>query len=315
METLAAASSASVADDVDRVITDEDWLADTLPTWGTDDEITNRWVFRVNHGEDADEEDEAGLEIIVVDQASIGAHGDGKTVELDLRGVVVDEDDVGGAEAIVQSLAARLMAQFGDPRRTWRGSVQLGLGVFGHLGAVYLVGSRFLRAYGNVGLVSSSTSGTAVAFNGGRVIEETLDYWGEGADFVFQHYGINAAGWAASAQVAAVVDPTTIQVDQNAYTPSVHPITGEDFRDVDGFFTGQDTLGFPPANRDAAAALSVASTDRAANRITFTGAHGLGVGDIVTPASYDLAVNRLYAYLSDAAGTLGATGDPAKEIS
>jgi len=316
MEALGAQDSATISSDgVDRVISDGDWLVEPIPSWGTDDEITNKWTFRINHSRAVDSDDEESHPVVVNDWSSINQWGDGESEELDLRGIVTDPANPGGPKAAVQSLAARLMRQFGDPRRTWVGAVPTGQAVLGHLGAVFLVGSRFLRSFGTVGISAVNEDGTAVAFNGGRVIEETIDYWGEGATYRMHHYGVNGAGWAASGEAATEPTGSSITIGANDFTPPEHPVTGETFRDINGFFAGQAVLLFPPADRDAAIALTVLSTD-GISRIDFTGAHGGGVvGHILTPATYDLTVNRLYAFLADANGTLGASADPAKEIS
>ena len=310
METLSTISTADPTADISRSIADGDWLVDPVPESGTDDEIVNKWVFNLSHpAEDNDEP----LPVIQYDQASITAHGDGEEVELNLLGIVADPAAPGGAEAAVQDILSRLMVQFGDERRTWRGRIATGDAIFGHLGSVYLVASRFLRAYGAVGLSAIGEDGTAVSFNAGRVMEWTIDYWGEGAEVLMYHYGVNGAGWAASAEVTAVVDPTTVRIDFSDFTPATHPVTGEPFRDIHGFFATQQVRGFNPADRDAAVALTVMSTD-GVSHITFTGAHGLVAGDIIIPGSYDQVVNRLYAHMADAAATLGASADAAKDM-
>jgi hypothetical protein len=313
MESVVAIVEPVLEDNIDRAITDGDWLVNPIPSWGSDDRIVNKYIYKTNWTKEVDPE--AELTIEVYDKASIAEVGEAEELSLDLRGVLVDRSNPAEGELVTQGLTHRLITQFGTPRRTWSGSVNSGLGVYSYLGAVYIVGSRFLRGYGSVGLDGIGETGTRSTFTAGRVIEEVRNYWEEGTSLVLVHYGLNGTGWNASARVSAIFNATTLTFEANDFTTTEHPLTGEAWKDVDGFFVGQNVVLFPEADRDTSVALVVASIDRTNNRITFTGAHGgPAVGSILTPASYDQTVIRLFAHLADANERLGAANDPAQEI-
>lgn len=125
-----------------------------------------------------------------------------------------------------------------------------------------------------------------------------LSLWQEGCDLVIESHPESGVGWNASARVATVVNGTTITVADNVFSDEENA-QGEDQTDVGGFAVG-DTVRCEPAYDHGGAEVReiVAITG---TEIEFDGAHGLAVGDSVTPTTYAdaSASHRDYAFLSD----------------
>lgn len=276
---------------------DNDDLA-LRPTWATDERIVNRFVFNLDWDLARDEHRRT---VQVNDTASQNAYRETEAEEYDLRGLrLLDGAGAGGdANQLLRPVYGRFKALLGHPRRTWEVRVGNGPGLFAELGAVYTITSDFLRGYGD-------TIGVTAA--AGRVTRVDLGTKTEPTTILLTHYGANATGWNASAKVKTVVSTTVVEVEQNEYSATTDPATGAEQRDVDGFAAGEAVLGGSPADSDAAASLTISTVTRSTNRITFTGAHGLSVGDVIWPPAYGSAsdAHKALAYLAGTDGLIVA---------
>ena len=270
----------------------------TAPKWATDERIVNRFIFLLDWDIDAGE---PRVTVKVNDTASQNAYRETEEAEYDLRGLRLPSGAGLGAsaDALLRPVYGRLRALMAHPRRTWDVRVANGPGLFAELGAVYTITSDHLRAYGDTIGVTAAAA---------RVVKVDLGLKSEPTTLTLVHYGASATGYNASAKVKTVVSATVVEVEANEYSDTIAPGTGEDQRDIDGFAAGESVLAGDPADSDGAATLTIGSVARSTNRITFTGAHGLSVGDVIWPPPYGSAstAQKALAYLADAGGTIGA---------
>ena len=274
------------------------WTAEPQ-SWGTDDDIRN--VFRFNLDFNAEGEPQTSIE--VRDRRSIRDNsGEAAEIDFDFLGMSLPDRNELSLPCAFRNLYQRFIFYLSRPKRTWRGRVYAGKALLAGLGGVYTISSDFLKGYG---------IGVGVSGRTARLRKFSADYWNSTADLEFVHYGTNATGWNYAANVATVPSIDTITIAANAYSDAEHPYTGDAQLDIDGFAAGDTILGVPAGHEDGAAALTVLSVTSASNRIVFTGAHGLAVGDDLWPELYDTAVtlHKTMAYIADAGGTLGAAGD------
>ncbi len=278
-----------IATEVAARIDEGDWSRAKHPKWGRDDDIVNQVVVQTGFDRNPDKPgDFADDPTEINDRASTAAHDERKPTRIDDYSGLTYAD----AEVDLAAMAQRIFRLFGAPRRTFKGQVGTYKGIPLGVGAVAQVSSPHLRAYKLPKGVYNVTS---------RVLEQTLDLWREGCELVMVHFGASGGGWAPSARVAQVVDPTTVIVDANAYSDPLHPTTGLLQEDLDDYAVGQAVSCEPYYDIDAAIERQIVELDRGARRVKFDGAHALAVGDSIIPAWRPNApqAHRLYAYLGD----------------
>jgi hypothetical protein len=268
-------------------LTRDDFISEPSIESITDDEIVNRIVYQ------APGRDSVRVEFRDVD--SIGRNGERKTQTEELIGFTPSGDTIGQATSTMQPIALARFALVGTPRRILRGTIRLGLGVLIDCGDVVTL-----------------THSDAVGYTGARglssapavVVSRRLNFEDATAQVELAYHGANLSGFAPSLVVSSVVSATVVEVTANAHTEAADPVDGEAQEDLSYWTAGDvalmvsDPLG---AGWPTGYERTVDSVDLALNRIEFTAAHGLSVGDYIRPASYASASSshQAYAYLSD----------------
>ena len=289
---------------VRQTIAAGDWLADPPPSWGTRDASVNQIAFKYDWN---DTEKKFLGEVTVNNERAIMAYSqERQSMDLEIYGAEASPESLGQNTADLYSalrpMFTRIFRLASDPVRVWRGSVGFDLGHLLEVGAMVQVSSPHFKSYDDSYGV---TDGLALV----QSVRQSLT--GEGVDVELIHYGLDAAGWNASAEVTSVVDATTLEFDANTYTRG-RDAAGELTTDL-ALFAEKDRVQYiPPGDEDNPTTLIIDSIDTATNRITFTAAHGVAsaVGHI-EPTTYDTAPTRhqIRAYLADSSGTLGASSD------
>jgi hypothetical protein len=292
---LAQMTRASVVESV-ATLAVGDWTVDPEVT-GTDDKVTNSWTLKVR--------DSAGVDRLTrwSDRDSARAHGEVRGAELDLREVHLPlADEAASAAAALRSVFGQLRASMAWPRRTAGGAVDQSALL--HLDAcdVVTVSADELVGYdgaeGVAGIPLRLADIEHDVEQGTSQIEGVLD-------------GLAGTGWAPSLYVEAVIGPTIVRVAANRYTDTEGP-TGAARADLDFWTTGPATLCPAAGWTGATGTITVINTGT--RQVTFAAAHGLLAGDSIDPVVYDsaAAMQRLYAFLADAALGLGAGPAAAK---
>lgn len=278
------------------------WAAGRVPRWGTEDRIINRLVVRAALGDVSDERDRSEIDWTVTRTF------ESLTSQRLFEEVAAEEIDLYAARAVdadspaLVGFGAGVLASYEQPRRLWAGSVGTYLGIRAHLGATVQVSSPHLRGYDG----QPADEDLAV------VTARTLALWDEGVDVEMTHFGRLAAGWNAAMRVATVVDEVTVTVEANRYSNPLTPTPdGSPWRDLTAFAEGETVRCLPRLDVDAGGNRVISAIDPTESKVTFTAAHGLAVGDIITPPAYASAsaAHKTHAYLADDAGTLGGAGD------
>ena len=287
---------------VQQTIAAGDWIVDPPPSWGVHEASVNQ--LAINYAYDPVEAKFLG-QVVVNNERAIQAYSQERlSMDLDLYGATAEGLGQNSADlySAVRPLFTRIFRLASDPIRTWRGSVGFGQGHLLEVGTMAQVSSPQLKGYEDSYGV---TDGLALV----RSVRQSLT--GEGVEVELLHYGLQARGWNASAEVVAVVSATVLEFASLTYTRGRTP-AGEATEDL-ALFEATDVIDYiPPGDEDNPTTLTIQSVDLALNRVTFTAAHGVAsaVGHI-EPTAYDSAPSRhqLRAYLADATGTLGAASD------
>ena len=281
---------------VAAVIGAVDWAADPRPRTGTNDEIINEVTIRAQYENAApvgeDPEFEWAIERTHESRTSQRLFEQTSPSEIDLYAAV--EADPFGDD--IEQSARNVLRLYEQPRREWEGTVGAWLGAVAHLGSTVQVTSRHLRDY----------AGEAVTEEYGVVVARTVDLWGEsGCKLTIEHTGVRALGWAPAMRVASVPDPAQLVVEAHAYSAPDGP------EDLDVVLVGDFVMVVPACNQDAWQARTVTAINRATRTVTVNAAHGLIARDVVCPAVWGSAADhyRVFAYMADAGGTLGAGND------
>lgn len=288
-------------------ILEADWLADRIPTYGVDDRVFGRFVFKINHDDSGDPQQD----VVVIDNRAIRTHGEAETYELDIRGLRLDDPSGLAPVLALRPLYSRLSRILSDERRVWRGSISSAQAVLMQLGAVYSITSRELRGYSDFLGVAGATA---------RLKSLSFNFTTEGADVEFVFYDQNATGWNAAMEVIGISDATTVIVAANGFSGVNNPSSGSTQNDVDFFAVGDIVRVVPTANHDAFVTLTIDSIFPSGPNyeVEFSGAHGLTAPlyGTVEPTVYASAsdLHKQLAYLADTTPSLGA-GDPAQEFS
>lgn len=291
-------------DRIAAIIGQGDWAAGTTPSFGTDDKLINRLTVRahVTDQRDADAtepEYDWSYEKTHQSKTSQRLFEEVASDDIDLYAALnIDRDD-----PALEGFGALVMRAYEQPRRVWRGRVGTYLGLRAHLGGTVQVTSRHLRNY----------YGDSVIEELGTVVERQIDLWAEGVTLRMAHAGATANGWNAGMKVATVVDAVTVTVEANAYSDPSYPTEdGSPYEDLTPFEVAMSVRCVPVVDQDAAVLRVITAIDREDRKITFSVAHGMAVGDIITPPSYTQDGNeifRVYAYLAGSDGTLGELVD------
>lgn len=265
-----------------------DWAADPIPTWDTDDRIINAVSIRADYRRPRgqfDEDPEFQVDITVESKTSQRAYGEkvGEDIE-----VLVATGIRGSVEEV--SVSGRSITAFYDsPRRIWKGRISTAQALALPLGSTVRVSSPHLLGY----------NGPAEE-DLGVVVERSIDLAEEGAEITILHFGVRTGGWNNAFAVAAVVDATTVEVEELVYSDEVNISAGLPSNDLAGFFVGDAVICQPYADEGAAILNAIAVIDRDLLRVTFFEEHGLAAGDIVIPGEWDQASahHKRFAYLA-----------------
>ena len=289
---------------VRQTIAAGDWLADPPPSWGTRDASVNQIVFKYGYD---DAEKEFTGEVTVNNERAIMAYSqERQSMDLELYGAEASPESLGQNTADLYSalrpMFTRIFRLASDPVRVWRGSVGFDLGHLLEVGAMVKVSSPHFKSYDDAYGV---TDGLALV----QSVRQSLT--GEGVDVELLHYGLDASGWNASAEVTAVISSKILEFAPFTFTRG-RDAAGELTTDLALFSAGDQVQYIPPGDEDNSTTLTISSVDLNNNQIMFSPAHGVvsAVGHI-EPTTYDTAPTRhqIRAYLADSSGTLGASSD------
>jgi hypothetical protein len=237
-----------------------------------------------------------------IDQRSAATHGEGQTLELDLRGLVIPPGP-SPVITLLQPVIARIAAQYGSPRRVWDLEVSSRLALSLWPGADVLVSSRYLH-----GAAPRPGVSAAVA----RVTSLDVPLIGAVARLRLEWSGERATLINYAARVTATPAADVLRVSRDYYTDGADPATGAALVDVSWLAVGDVVYAHALGADDAGVLLTVAAVTPAGASydVQTTAPHGLAAPAVLEPTTYDTAgaAPRVLAYLCDAAGTLGAAG-------
>ena len=223
------------------------------------------------------------------------AGGDaGEALKLELKGLVVRGATDGAALAL--ALASDLRARYGRPRLTHQITTYHG-------------------AHAGLGLGKVVRLALPEAQAVGRVVKTSIDHDRQRATLGVVVYGVNGAGWHKALKVSAVISPTVVEVEANAFTRDRHPITGQPQADLDYWAVNDPCACVKRGQWAARVQTSISAINSGTRRVTFAANHLLAVGDTIRPRAYDdsTAEQKGFLYVADADDTLGAAGDRAKD--
>ena len=288
--------------DAVMTITDADILADGQCASTVDGRVVRSYRIESDH----DGAGEPQRVTTYVDSDAVDATGGdaGEQLTLDLRNLRLEG---GGADAAVTLLPVlqHLRRRAGVPRARYElavsvdqaGAMEVSIGDTVTLTCAYAV-----AVDGTIGLTAEPC----------RVLGLERDWLGGRLRLTLGASGLRPSGWAPSLRVLTIVSAVAVTVDTDAYTGAVDPRTGEAQTDLGrtslSYFAVGDKVRCIPAGAWASGSERTISTIVGAT-VTLSGAHGLSVGDDIDHADYDDASTaaRAYAYMSDAAGTLGTS--------
>jgi len=305
---LVSLSPASDAAPV-MVVQDADILADGQVTSAVDGQVVRGYKISTNY-------DGSGKPTRVttfIDSDAVDAAGGdgGEQLALDMRGINVDGGPLEAVAALLPVIQ-HMRRRVGVPRVRYQlaisidhpNALEVAVG-----DAVTLTSSSAVRIDGTLGLVSEPC----------RVMGLERDWSGGRLGLTLQSTGLRPAGWVPSLEVLSVVSPVKVQVEPNAYTSTIDPATGETQTDLArtslNYFSAGDRVRCIPAG-DWGAGVERDIVGIVGDVVELSAAHGLVAGDALDHASYDDATSttRRYAYLSDAAHTLGAANERGKDV-
>lgn len=278
-------------------------LASQRPTSETDDEIFNRYEFKVNHDPITGE---AGKPTIVFnDVPSIDEHCETRPLKLELRGLRIAADNPAGMLGVLMPTVNTLRAQFAQARRVHTFGLPFSKAVLLDPGQTITWSASDARdSQGTRGITSQAV----------RVLEVEHGLWTEGSTVKVVCHQLNGSGWAPALRVASVSSATVVVVEANYYTDARNPTTGATQTDVSFFAVGDAVECVPRGNFAGRASRTISII--AGNTVTLSAAHGLAAGDSIRPEDYDNAAtaHQVYGFFADSAETLGAGAVDAKDI-
>lgn len=298
----------SVADAI-ASITDADCTRDGMVASRIDGRVIRAYRIECNfagNGTDAKPQ----VLVTYVDSDAVGESGGdaGETLTLPLRGVTFRGSPSDIQLELLGSIVQPLRARLGRPRlrydlTVWSDQV---LGV--------TIGSTVLLTSTRAALQDGTEGVTDLPC---RVVEIRADIQRAvtrlGLMAMPLRGGARSGGYVPAMRVSGVTSPTVVVVESNAYTATVHPVTGAVQLDPSLFSTGDAVSCVPIGNWSGRVTTSLVSV--VGTSITTAAAHGLAIGDTIRHDDYAAATVAVqaYAYLSSDADELGA-GDPPRAV-
>lgn len=256
---LAAVPSGLVAREAVGVSVSEGGLVGR-PESTLDEQVVSGYHVTVRTGEGSDE-------LTYVDQRSVATHGQGETLDIDLRGL-----DVGsGTEPVLtllQPVIARCAETLGSPRRLWRVDVPLRDAIALYPGAAVSVTSRDLYGLSGPPGVTAATA---------RVQAVTHRLMGAGASLELTYHGVECT-LIHAAMLGDVLDVDSITVSETRHTDGEDPSRGVPWLDTDDFRVGDQVYLSRLAGPDSTVTRTIAaivSLGGGLARVDLTAAHGL----------------------------------------
>ena len=298
----------SVADAV-ASITDADCTRDGMVASRIDGRVIRAYRIEANFAGDGTDAKPQVL-VTYVDSDAVGESGGdaGETLTLPLRGVTFRGSPSDIQLELLGSIVQPLRARLGRPRlrydlTVWSDQV---LGV--------TIGSTVLLTSTRAALQDGTEGVTDLPC---RVVEIRADIQRAvtrlGLMAMPLRGGARSGGYVPAMRVSGVTSPTVVVVESNAYTATVHPVTGAAQLDPFLFLAGDDVSCVPVGNWSGRVTTSLVSV--VGTTITTTAPHGLAIGDTIRHDDYAAATVAVqaYAYLSSDADELGA-GDPPRAV-
>ena len=298
----------SVADAV-ASITDADCTRDGMVASRIDGRVIRAYRIEANFAGDGTDAKPQVL-VTYVDSDAVGESGGdaGETLTLPLRGVTFRGSPSDIQLELLGSIVQPLRARLGRPRlrydlTVWSDQV---LGV--------TIGSTVLLTSTRAALQDGTEGVTDLPC---RVVEIRADIQRAvtrlGLMAMPLRGGAKSGGYVPAMRVSGVTSPTVVVVESNAYTATVHPVTGAAQLDPFLFTAGDDVSCVPVGNWSGRVTTSLVSV--VGTTITTTAPHGLAIGDTIRHDDYAAATVAVqaYAYLSSDADQLGA-GDPPRVV-
>lgn len=288
-------------------IVSADILADGRPTSETEDKPYARYRVSADYDWNRGQPQTVATYIDADAMAENGGDG-GAMLDLEMRGLHLDNpaDLITEALPLIDSIRARV----GRPRRKYRLRLHAGWAIRLALGdVVELTAPDAIDYDGTRGVTAARC----------RVTGLDADWSAGTCEVELTSYGARTAGWAPAMIITAVPDAFTLTVDSNVYTDAADP-AGDALQDSD-YFAPSDLISIvPPGNwagRISRTIVGVSGTTINLNPIgaALPGPLAQYVGQTVRPRPYDStsAALRVYVYAADAARTLGAAADPARD--
>ena len=299
----------SVADAI-ASLSDADCTRDGLVSSRIDGRVIRAYRIEANFLGDGTDAKPQAL-VTYIDSDAVGESGGdaGETLTLPLRGVTFPGSQSDIQLELLGSIVQPLRARLGRPRlrydlTVWSDQV---LGV--------TIGSTVLLTSTRAALQDGSEGVTDLPC---RVVEIRADIQRAvtrlGLMAMPLRNGGRSGGYVPAMRVSGITSPTEVVVESNAYTATVHPVTGAVQLDAFLFLAGDAVSCVPVGNWSGRVTTSLVSV--VGTSITTAAAHGLAVGDTIRHDDYAAAsvAVRTYAYLSSDADELGA-GDPPRVVS
>lgn len=285
-----------------------DWIAEITPHSIIDDNIVTNHEYNVNY----DENGENPLKLIFNDNRAIRTHGEGETLQIDLRGVklsLVRGVPTRDSALELQPLFTRLSYLYGDERIIFKGQIPTYLAVGMQIGSVYKITSQFLKGYNPYFGVTDAVA---------RLIYLEFSLTEENANVEFIYYDRNATGINACMSVKTIQNTTSVTVYNNNFVPLTN-IIGTNQIDSDWFAEGDKIYIYAAGDKDNGAYLQIQNkTQGVYSTITFTTPHGFVTGDLPLYIEPDLYSNQSTAHkgLANIASSNNILGSviPAQEI-
>ena len=218
------------ASDVRQAFTSADIAEDPVPTSETEYSIKNVFKFKANH----DFEGEAQVELTVRDQASIDLFNEVEEMDVDLKGLRVNNETPGDAVNSLRPMFSRLRMENSFPRRLFRFDVPTGLLQRLALGDSCTVTHPLLRGTSGLGVTTEASRVNGIEYDGFSPVGtiELISYGHAGASW---NMGLTIVGISTGTSNFGVV------VKENDNSPLLHPSAGTDLEDLSAFKVG-DTV-------------------------------------------------------------------------
>lgn len=224
--------------------------------------------------------------------------------EIDLTGLQLGTSDVATIQQVLRLSASRSINYAAYSRRRFSLDVSVAKSHTLNLGDVVLVTHPTL-------IPANPGAGRGVSSAPCRIVKIRRNYSGTPIARVDLEYtAANTTGWAPALKVASIVNTTTVTVEANEYTATVHPVLGTAQTDLGlgadslYFEDGDGVRIFTPGDWSNGTTTTIATVTYATNTVEFDDVHGAAVGDIIEPGVYSVATARMggFAFLSPLTG-------------